>query len=240
MPTDHPEDNLVQVTHSGGVATLALNRPKAANALNEALQTALAQALKAANADAAVCAVVLQGNPRIFSAGADLREYADLPLPDARKRRREMLRDTMLAVIDFEKPLIACIHGKAVGAGCMLALLADELHAAPTAEFSMPEVRIGIPTPLGVTIAAERVGPRLARLLTLSMKPLSAAAAESLRMVDEIHEADALHAAAVQRAAALGGTNLLTFAQTKKWLNRPVRAGVLQAIDETARLAEPM
>jgi enoyl-CoA hydratase/carnithine racemase len=238
MPTDHPEDNLVEVVHSHGVATLTLNRAKAANALNEGLQKALAHALRSANADAAVCAVVLQGNPRIFSAGADLREYAELPLPEARKRRREMLRDTMLAVIDFEKPLIACIHGKAVGAGCMVALLADELHAAPTAEFSMPEVRIGIPTPLGVTIAEERVGPRIARLLTLSMKPLSATTAESMHMVDQMHEADALHAAAVQRAAALGSTNLLTFAQTKKWLNRTVRAGVLEAVDETARLAD--
>jgi enoyl-CoA hydratase/carnithine racemase len=231
-----PPDVLV-FEHRDDVAWLTMSRPTAANALDAAMNEALVEALRRCADDPAVRAVVLTGHGgRVFSAGADLKEFAELADAEARPRRRELLRATLLALADFDKPLIACVNGKAVGAGCMLALLADEVHVGPSAQFSLPEIRLGTATPVGASIVAARCGRRGAHRLAQAGEPIDADAAVATGLADAAWSADELGAICQDRARALGTLNGAAYAQNKRWLNAGLRAEISRALDESARL----
>src|SRR3546814_14180960 len=102
----------------GSVRWLTLARPAAANALNQATCGALVNALQQAAQESAIGAVVLGAmGDRAFCAGADLKEFAELPKAEAAQRRRALLMDILYALLDFPKPLLACVQAPAVGAG---------------------------------------------------------------------------------------------------------------------------
>jgi enoyl-CoA hydratase/carnithine racemase len=222
-----------------GVMRVTFDRPRSANALNESLQRAFVAALRAAAADEAVRAVVLEGaGQKVFSAGADLKEYGDVAPMEAQTRRRTLLCDTLLTLLKFDKPVVAALHGKAVGAGCMVALLADEIHAGPDAAFSLPEVRIGMPTPLGATIAAARGGWPLARHLVLGGAWLDARQAQAWGLVTPVEQTAQVSEAALQRARELGQLDAYSYTTTKRWLNLGFVEELTRACAEAARLAD--
>jgi enoyl-CoA hydratase/carnithine racemase len=219
----------------GGVLRLTLDRPKAANALDGALHAALVEALEAAERDAAIRAVLLAGaGGRVFSAGADLREELGA---DARRLRREWLLHSLLAVLDCPKPLLAVIHGKAVGGGAMLALLADEVLMGHGAALSMPEIAIGMPSPLGIEIIARRGGRAAAQALVQGGAPMDATAALAARLADAVHATEELDDAALARARQLGALDARAYAANKAWMNAALRVTMQRAADHAASLA---
>ncbi len=221
----------------GEVLCLTLDRPRAANAPDSNLQCALVQALAGASAATAVGAVLLAAaGDRVFSAGADLKEFSELDAGAARSLRRELPRASLLALTGFDKPLVAVVRGKAIGAGCMLAFLADEVHAAVEASFSLPEIRLGSATPVGAAIVAARGGRRAALKMSLSGEPLDAPAACALGLVDALHPADQLIEAGMARARALAQWGGDACAQNKRWINASLCADIARALDESARL----
>lgn len=225
-------------TLQGAVLCLTLDRPRAANALDSTLQGALVEALAGASAAAGVGAVLLAAaGDRVFSAGADLKEFSERDAGAARTLRREFLRASLLTLAGFDKPLVALVRGKAIGAGCMLAFLADEVHAAAEASFSLPEIRLGTATPVGAAIVAARGGRRAALQMTLSGEPVDAQAACAMGLVDAVHAADQLHQAGMARARALAQWGGPAFAQNKRWINAGLCAEIARALDESARLA---
>ena len=133
----------------GEVLVLRFNRPAKANALNEALQDALVAALERP-APAAKAIVLAAEGEKVWSAGADLKEFAELDKPAAGRKRRALLRRTLLAVANCRLPVVAAVHGKCLGAGAMIALLADELVMAKGAELGLPEIHHGMPTPVEI------------------------------------------------------------------------------------------
>jgi len=222
----------------GEVLCLTLDRPHAANALDSKLQRALLQALADASAAAGIGAVLLAAaGERVFSAGADLKEFSELDVGAARHLRRELLRASLLALAGFDKPLVAVVRGKAIGAGCMFALLADEVHAATEASFSLPEIRLGSPTPVGAVIVAARGGRRAALHMTLSGEAVDARTARDFGLVDALHAADQLHEAGVARARALAQCGGPAYAHNKRWINAGLCAEISRALDQSARLA---
>lgn len=221
----------------GAVLCLTLDRPRAANALDSNLQRALVQALAGASAATGVGAVLLAAvGDRVFSAGADLKEFSELDAGAARGLRRELLRASLLALAGFDKPLVAVVRGKAIGAGCMLALLADEVHAANEASFSLPEIRLGSATPVGAAIVAARGGRRAALHMSLSGEAVDAHTAHDLGLVDALHAADQLHDAGMTRARALAQWRGSAYAHNKRWINAGLCAEISRALDESARL----
>lgn len=225
------------IERRGEVLCLMLDRPRSANALDAALQRALVEALAAANADASIRAVMLTAaGERVFSAGADLKEFSERDAGEASTLRRECLRSSLLALAKFDKPLLAVVRGKAIGAGCMLALLADEIHAAAQASFSLPEIRLGMATPVGAVIVAARGGRRIAQHMTLTGEPIDAQAALAHGLVDTVHAADRLDEAAMARAHALAALAGPAYAQNKHWINSGLCAEIARALDEAARL----
>ena len=221
----------------GDVLHLMLDRPRSANALDSALQRALVEALAAASADDGVKAVMLAAaGERVFSAGADLKEFSERDAGEASTLRRECLRSTLLALAKFDKPLLAMVRGKAIGAGCMLALLADEVHAAAEASFSLPEIRLGMATPVGAVIVAARGGRRAAQHMTLTGEAVDAQTALAHGLVDAVHAADRLDEASMARAHALAALAGPAYAQNKHWINSGLCAEIARALDEAARL----
>jgi len=221
---------------SGGVLRLTMDRPRAANALNRELHGALVDALDAAARDASVRAVLLTGaGGRVFSAGADLREDLGVPAEEARALRRAMLLRTLLAVVDCPRPLIAVVRGKAVGAGAMLALLADEALMEEGAALSLPEIALGMASPIGAAIVAARGGRTMAQALVQAAEAVAAHAALAAHLVVAVHPDAALDAAAEERAARLGAFDPAAYAANKQWLNAPLREALIRAAEHAAK-----
>lgn len=223
----------------GELLVLTLNRPDKANAMNEAMQEALAGQFAAASADDAVRAVVLAASgERTFSAGADLKEFAELERSTASRKRRALLLRTLIAVVDFGKPLVAAVQGKALGAGCMLAVLADEVIAADTAQFGMPEIALGMASPVGVAVVGARGGRRAVQCMVQGGQTLDVQSAYALGLVDEIVATEKLRSKSLERARSLARLSGPAYAGNKRWMNRELRAALHAAVAEAERLQE--
>ncbi len=125
------------------VATVTLARPPV-NAQNRRFREEIITIFDALNDRSDVRAVVLTGEGKTFSAGADLKERPALDEIGAYPRHNRLVRESFNAVMECEKPVIAAINGAAIGAGCVLALCCDILIAADTAYLSMTEVEVGL------------------------------------------------------------------------------------------------
>jgi enoyl-CoA hydratase len=163
---------------------LTLNRPDARNALSTALLGAIADALDAAAVDDAIRAVVLTGGPKVFAAGADIKELATRDVPaallDARVGHWSRIRR-------FPKPLIAAVSGFALGGGCELAMHADIVVAGTDAKFGQPEINLGIlPGAGGTQRLARLAGQQIAMKLVLSGEFLDAAEAKACGLIAEV------------------------------------------------------
>ncbi len=118
------------------VATVTLARPPV-NAQNRRFREEIITIFDALNDRADVRAIVLTGEGKTFSAGADLKERPALDEAGAYPRHNRLVRESFNVVMECEKPVIAAINGAAIGAGCVLALCCDILIAADTAYLSM-------------------------------------------------------------------------------------------------------
>jgi enoyl-CoA hydratase/carnithine racemase len=189
----------------GPVAWVWLNRPRRLNAMNETCLGELRQAFEALDQDGSVRAIVVGGRGPAFSAGFDVAWMAGL---DAETIAREMegvevVYDTIEACA---KPVIAAVHGAAVGGGLLLALVADLRLAAEGASFGAPEVKIGIFPPRGLAARLERVvGVGAAKRMVLTGDPVDAAEALRIGLVGRVLPPESLHTEAQALAGQLAG-----------------------------------
>lgn len=171
----------------GPVRLLRLNRPEKRNALSMTLCAALIEALHAAEADAAVGAVVLAGEGAGFCAGGDLEERRALADDAAAWQARAALADAMLAAPGgIGKPVVAAVHGRVVGMGASLMLGCDMAVAAEDALFSWPEARHGIWPHLVAPQLCRHLGPKDAFELLATGRVADAAEAGRLRLVNRV------------------------------------------------------
>jgi len=198
---------LVKSETKDGIATLTVNRPDAMNALNEAVVAQLHAAFKKAAADSKVKGIVIAGSGKAFIAGADIRffvrniESGDLKrIVDFTKAGHALLHD----IDACEKPVVARLHGLALGGGLELAQACDVLIATPRANFAFPETGIGIYPGLGGTQRpTRRIGVGLTRWLTFTGQTIGADEAAAIGFVDKVVPHEELDAAC--RAAIAEG-----------------------------------
>lgn len=187
-----------------GIAILTLNRPAALNAINVEVRDDLVQVLPAIAIDDEVRAVVVRGAGRAFSAGADVSEFGTAPSPvEARRIRR--LRPIWQLLAACPKPLVAAIHGYAIGAGVELACLCDLRIAAEGTIFSVPEVTLGLIPGAGGSQTLPRVVRRgWALELILTGERCDATRAQTIGLVNRVVPAEQLldEAEAVARRIA--------------------------------------
>ncbi|MFC7494186.1 MULTISPECIES: enoyl-CoA hydratase/isomerase family protein [unclassified Nocardioides] len=187
----------VEYVRDGDVALIHLNRPDRLNAVVPALTAGLAAALaRAAREDAR--AVVLAGRGRAFCAGHDLKEPEPVETPVQTRARLEEIQDVTRLVRRFPGPVVAAVHGYALGAGCEFALACDVVVATEDAQFGFPEVGVGLSVTGGISkLLPALVGWAKAKELLLLGDRVTGAEAGRLGMVARVvppgeHETTAL------------------------------------------------
>jgi enoyl-CoA hydratase / 3-hydroxyacyl-CoA dehydrogenase len=197
---------LVRSEIEDGVATLTINRPDAMNALNEDVVSQLEDAFHAAAGNPAVKGIVLAGSGKAFLAGADIRffvRHIEAGTIDAIARFTERGQALLRAFETCSKPVIARLHGLALGGGVELALACHAIVATPKASLAFPETGIGIYPGLGGTQRTpRRVGRGLAKWLILSGQTIGAEEALAIGMVDRVVAYEQLDAAIREVIAA--------------------------------------
>ncbi len=189
---------LLTVASAEGVCELRFNRPEKRNAITFAMYEAFAAALKGAEADSQVRAVLISGEGAGFCAGNDLHDFLAGPNFTFDHPVMGFLR----GLATFPKPLVAAVHGQTVGIGVTLLLHCDLILAARTTQFSMPFVALGLVPEAGSSLLLPRLlGPQRAAELLLLGRPFDAASAHSYGLVNRVVEETVLRAEA--RAAAL-------------------------------------
>ena len=123
-----------------GVATIEIARPEKKNALTQAMYTAMAEALVAATADTAVRAVLITGQPGVFTSGNDLEDFMQRP-PQG---ENSPVFNFMRALLDCDKPVVAAVTGAAVGIGTTMLLHCDLVYVSDEARLAMPFVSLGL------------------------------------------------------------------------------------------------
>lgn len=197
------KDILVE-TH-GRVGLVRLNRPKALNALSPQLMEELWHALSGFDQDEAIGAMVVAGNERAFSAGADIKAMADATLVEMLDRA---ITDAWHRIAQLRKPVIAAVSGYVLGGGCELAMACDLIVASETAQFGQPEIQIGVIPGAGGTQRLTRIlGKHLAMEMVLNGRFLSAQEALQHGLVNRVvpvehYLEEALHLAAQIAARA--------------------------------------
>lgn len=190
----------VRLEVADGVGTIRLDRPKM-NALDSQVQREIRDAALEATERDDVRAVVIYGGERVFAAGADIKEMADLSYTDMVARSR-VLQDCFSAVARIPKPVVAAITGYALGGGCELALCADVRIAADDATLGQPEILLGIIPGAGGTQRLTRlVGPSKAKDLIFTGRFVKADEALTIGLVDKLVPAADVYAEAVRWAS---------------------------------------
>lgn len=176
---------LVAIETDEAVATLRLNRPPM-NALNSAMQAEIAAAAAQVDADPRVRAVVLYGGEKLFAAGADIKEMADISYARMAARSRR-LQGAFNAVATISKPVVAAVTGYALGGGLELALCADFRVLGESAQAGQPEILLGLIPGAGGTQRLPRlIGPARAKDLIFSGRFVRAAEALAIGLADQV------------------------------------------------------
>lgn len=220
------------VDRPGAVREVVLDRPGALNALSTAMAAALADAFAGAAADPAVRVVALSSAvPRAFSVGADLKERDGLSDAELLAQRR-VFRTLFDALFDLPQPVVAAVHGFALGSGTELALAADLVVADPSAVFGLPEVSVGlVPGGGGTQTLPRRLGAGRAADLLLTGRRVTFAEAVALGLVDRPVEAGQDVAAALELAATIAGNSPVAVRAAKQALRRGADADLRTALD---------
>ncbi|HEX5141403.1 MAG TPA: enoyl-CoA hydratase/isomerase family protein [Dehalococcoidia bacterium] len=221
-----------------GVARVTLNRPEVLNAINLQMRDDLWSALDAIEADDEAGVVVFRGaGDRAFSAGADISEFGTAP-SYAEARRARLERDLWGRLAHFDKPLIAAVHGYALGAGCELSLLCDFRIVSEDARFGLPETHLGyVPTAGGSQTLPRTIGRGRALDMILSAEPIDAATALAYGLVHRVVPREELDSTAEALARRLLAQPQSALRMAKRLLAEGADLTLAGALDLERRLA---
>ncbi len=211
--------DLVVLSVADGVATIQLNRPPM-NALSTAVQAAFKAAAEEVTNRRDVRVVVLYGGPKIFAAGADVKEMSDWDHLTAIEKAPG-LTDAFDAVARIPKPVIAAVTGYALGGGLELALCADIRVVGENAKLGFPEILLGIIPGAGGTQRLPRlVGPSRAKEMIFTGRFIDANEALSIGLVDRVVAPEDVYSEAVALAQQLAAGPALALRAAKNAINR--------------------
>ena len=239
LPAAHPH-----------VAVVTLDRPERANALDPAMLGELAAAWRRIAADEAIrCAVLTGGGGRAFCAGMDLR--ATIPAAQALARGEridaadfEGLRSVTTATLagfDLGTPLVCAVNGHARGGGFDLMLAAELRFAVPHATFALEEVALGLyPTGHATVLLPRQIGWVHAQELLLTARPIDAARAREIGLVNDVVAADALLPTALAAADAIAANAPLAVRATRAGVRELLTLPLPDAYRRQEELGRPL
>lgn len=211
---------VLNIINEGPVRVLELNRPEKRNALNDELIAALKDALREADADESLRAIVIRGAGKDFCSGADLaaiQKIADATYEEDVEDARN-LAELFELIRKVRVPVIAAVHGRALAGGCGLAFACDLVVAARSARFGFPEVKIGFVPAMVAAILRRNLGEKKSfELLTLGTE-VSAEEAAAIGLVNAVFDDQDFDTAAIEYASRYAGVSGSAVAMTKRLL----------------------
>jgi enoyl-CoA hydratase len=228
-------ENIEVRTEAGKVGIVTLNRPKALNALNDALMTELGHALKAFDADEAIGCIIVTGSERAFAAGADIGAMASYSFTDVYKG--DYITRNWETIRGVRKPVIAAVSGFALGGGCELAMMCDFIIAADNAKFGQPEIKLGVIPGAGGTQRLPRaVGKAKAMDMALTGRMMDATEAERAGLVSRVVPFDKLMDEALGAALVIADFSQVAVMAAKESVNRAFESGLADGVMFERRL----
>ena len=227
----------ISVEVEQGVATVLLQRPPM-NALCLQMQREIKAAAEELAVRSDVGAVVLYGGPKVFAAGADIKEMSGMTYQDMLKASVG-LQDAFTAVARIPQPTIAAVTGYALGGGCELALCCDMRIAADDARLGQPEILLGIIPGAGGTQRLPRlVGVSRAKELVFTGRHVDAAEALTIGLVNRVVPADEVYSSALELARRLAKGPALALRAAKEAIDRGLDTDLDTGLDiERVRFA---
>ncbi|MEO7151418.1 MAG: enoyl-CoA hydratase [Burkholderiaceae bacterium] len=224
-----------------GVAIVEIARPEKKNAITGAMYLAMAEALILANADPAVRAVLIAGQPGIFTSGNDLEDFMQRPPSNEETPSRVFMK----ALMGSEKPVIAAVTGAAIGIGTTLLLHCDFVYVSDEARLAMPFVSLGLVPEFGSSLLVPQLmgNPRAAEKLLLG-EPFTGADAVECGIANAVLPAGEVMAHARRIAERFNTLPPAAVRETKKLMRRARTSDVPGTIDAEsevfrARLQSP-
>jgi enoyl-CoA hydratase/carnithine racemase len=215
-----------------GVCEIILDRPDVLNAIDTAMAMRLAQACAELAAESGSRVVVLSAaGDRAFCVGADLKERNRLS--DAGLlAQREVFRAAFGGVLSLPQPVIAAVHGYALGGGCELALCCDLIVADETAVFGLPETTVGlVPGGGGTQLAQRRLGPGRAADLIFTGRQVTADEAERIGLADRLAPAGKAGQHALELAQQIAANSPVAVRAAKQAIRHGAGIGLAAALD---------
>jgi len=221
-------ENILTETR-GRVGIVTLNRPKALNALNDALMNELGDALLRFDADDAIGCMIVTGSEKAFAAGADIGAMKDWGFMDVYKT--EYITRNWEKIRQVRKPVIAAVAGFALGGGNELAMMCDFIIAAENAKFGQPEIKLGIIPGAGGTQRLPRaVGKSKAMDMVLTARMMDAAEAERAGLVSRVVPLEKLMDEAVAAASTIAEFSIPSVIAAKESVNRAFASSLDEGI----------
>ncbi|MDT7862068.1 MAG: enoyl-CoA hydratase-related protein [Saccharolobus sp.] len=221
--------NTIQIEVKENIGIIRLNRPDKLNAINLQMVEELVKALDELENNNDVKIVIITGNGRAFSAGADVKEMLETPLEDIMKRGHMPLWEKLRS---FKKPIIAALNGITAGGGLELAMACDIIIAAESAKLGQPEINLGIIPGAGGTQRLTRtVGKFRAMELVLTGKLISAREAEAYGLVNKVVPDNSLLDEAIKLAKEITTKPAITIMLAKEAVNKAWDTLLQQGLD---------
>jgi enoyl-CoA hydratase/carnithine racemase len=236
--TGNHQGGPLEVEITDHLARVSFNRPEVLNALNMEMVLGLSDIFESLSADPSVRCVILRGNGRAFSVGADHKERPNMTLDEVRYRRRIAPRafGAMRACVH---PVIAQVHGYALGSGFELALGCDIVVMADSTVLGLIEtVRGSIPAGGGTQLLARTVGVHRANELILTGRRFAAAEAQAWGIANYVVPEDQLEATVNGLAEEILRAAPLSCQQAKRAIRASMELGLAAGIDYEAALYE--
>jgi len=228
MNIDNQYTNII-VNINNKICNIILNRVSSKNAINQELANELKLALYNADKNQNISVIILSSALDVFSVGADLKEIQEIQNNNSIK---DFLKEwDFISVI--EKPIIACVNGYALGGGCELSLMCDIIIASSEANFSQPEIKVGlIPGAGGTQRIVRTVGKAQAMDICLSGKLITAFEALNLGLISRVTEPEKLKEETFELANILASYPLENLKIIKKNIlssfEQPLKYGLQQ------------
>jgi len=224
------------------VARVTIDNPKKLNILGREALGGIVEAMRAIERNEQVRAVVVTGaGDKAFIGGARIEELAALD-PASAREFITLVHDACTAMRDYPLPVIARVNGYCIGAGLELAAACDIRIASANASFSMPEVRLAIPSVVEAALLPRLIGTGRARWLVLTGEAIDAGEALDWGLVERVVAPEALDAAVDAALDAILASNADVLRAQKRlcrmWEEAPLEASIRASIDEFSRAYE--
>jgi Enoyl-CoA hydratase/carnithine racemase len=227
----------ILTSKANGIFTITFNRPNKKNAITAAMYQAMADALKEAEGDAEVRAILLTGSPEIFTAGNDLEDF----LKNPPQKRNSPVYQFMRNLSQATKPVIAAVSGPAVGIGTTLLMHCDFVYAADNAKFSMPFAKLGLCPEFSSSMLLPQIAgyQRAAEKLMLG-EVFSAQEACAMGLVNKVLPTAELFAFAQAQAAKLVALPTSSLRATKRLMKGKQLDAIEAKMEEEGQLFSEM